>query len=158
MLSQEVEFKDFNGKDHKETLWFHISKKDVLLLGQEAYDDILALAAELQDLAEELETAGPEFIEGDEVVTLEALESSPGELSEGKRKVAEGVRLMGRMLDRVVDLSYGKRSADGMGFNKSPEILTAFKSSIAYDAFLETLLADADVMLAFIGDLLPSNV
>ena len=61
--------------------------------------------------------------------------------------------MVARLLDRLIDLSYGKRSEDGLRFIKSKEVLDEFKSSIAYEAFIEQMLSNQEEMVEFINKL-----
>ena len=61
--------------------------------------------------------------------------------------------MVARLLDRLIDLSYGKRSEDGLRFIKSKEVLDEFKSSIAYEAFIEQMLSNQEEMVEFIKKL-----
>ena len=67
--------------------------------------------------------------------------------------LAESIRMVARLLDRLIDLSYGKRSEDGLRFIKSKEVLDEFKSSIAYEAFIEQMLSNQEEMVEFINKL-----
>lgn len=60
--------------------------------------------------------------------------------------------------EELVKLAYGKKSPDGENFNKSPEIFEEFKSSMAYDAFMEFLLTTEDGASRFITGIMPAKL
>lgn len=62
------------------------------------------------------------------------------------------------LVDKFIDLSYGKKSADGLNFRKKPEYLEDFKSSNAYEAFYMELLSDVNNIINFINGVVPSDV
>lgn len=43
-------------------------------------------------------------------------------------------------IEDIILSAYGERTADGRGFNKSPEIVANFKNSLAYDALFEEMV------------------
>lgn len=67
-----------------------------------------------------------------------------------------------RMVKFFKDLilkSYGKRSADGISFQKSPEISKEFTQTDAYNVlFTELLTGDSSVALEFIQGILPKKI
>lgn len=58
----------------------------------------------------------------------------------------------------IIDASYGIKSSDGQHFEKSPEILTKFKSSPAYSELFMELITDANAGSAFIRAVVPDNL
>lgn len=63
-----------------------------------------------------------------------------------------------RAFDKLVDMSYGVKSADGKRFEKSPELLAKFKSSAAYDSLYMEIMSDTDKALAFIKGIMPAEI
>ena len=59
------------------------------------------------------------------------------------------------LLEYVIEMSYGVKSADGQHFNKSREVVEDFKSSAAYEAFLEKLISQEGYIQDFFGRLVP---
>ena len=55
------------------------------------------------------------------------------------------------LVTSVIDKSYGVKSADGLNFRKSEEILAEFKSREAYSELYTMLLSDADKLADFIN-------
>jgi len=142
MLKKTVEFLDFNGVKCTTDLYFHVSKASVLTAPDPIYNEIIKLATEIQERSKFLQD-----IEEDQDAKLDPL-SKKGQL------LAESIRMVARLLDRLIDFSYGKKNDDGSKFIKGKEVLDEFKSSAAYDAFVEQLLGDPDQMIEFINKLL----
>ena len=59
------------------------------------------------------------------------------------------------LLEYVIEMSYGVKSADGQHFKKSPDVIEEFKSSAAYEAFLEKLITQDGYLQDFFGRLVP---
>ena len=141
MLKKTIKFVDYNGVERTENLYFHVSKTSILTASNGVYNEIMKIAQELQDRAK--------LLEGMEAGSIN--EENP--FDPNNQVLAESIRMVARLLDRLIDLSYGKRSEDGQKFVKSKEILDEFKSSIAYEAFIEQMLSNQDEMVEFINKL-----
>ena len=115
--------------------------KPVENINPEFGDDFLSLAQELQDRAK--------LLEGMETQNI----NQENPFDQNNQVLAESIRMVARLLDRLIDLSYGKRSEDGLRFIKSKEVLDEFKSSIAYEAFIEQMLSNQEEMVEFINKL-----
>lgn len=146
MLKKTVTFNDFNGKEHKQDLYFHVSKTAVLTASDEVYNEIVDIGKQLQQRGEMLEASG---------IEVEVKADDPFDAD--NQLLAGSIRMVARLLDRLVDLSYGKRSEDGLRFSKNPVVLAEFKESAVYDAFVEQMLANQDEMIDFINQLLNAN-
>lgn len=59
------------------------------------------------------------------------------------------------IIEYVIEMSYGVKSEDGQHFKKSREIVEDFKSSAAYEAFLEKLITQDGYIQDFFGRLVP---
>ena len=144
MIKKTIKFKDFNGIERSEDLYFHISKATVLTSSDDVYKEIISIGMDLQergkfltDIEEELNPQDP--------------------FNKNTQLAADSVRMVARLLDRLIDLSFGKRSDDGLKFVKSEQILIDFKNSAAYDNFVEQMIGDQDAMVEFINQLLSAN-
>lgn len=71
--------------------------------------------------------------------------------------IADSVRMIGRLLDRLIDLSYGIKSPVGLKFVKDPNVLNDFKNSMAYDAFVEHMVSNQEELVEFINQLLVTS-
>lgn len=70
---------------------------------------------------------------------------------------ARDEQMFAEVYEKIIDMSYGIKTADGRGFKKSPEILADFKATGAYDAlFIEML--DADKFAAFVTGIIPAEL
>lgn len=141
MLKKTIKYVDYNGVERTENLYFHVSKASVLTASNDVYGEIMKAANELQDRAK--------LLEGMEVSEI----NEENAFDPNNQVLAESIRMVARLLDRLVDLSYGKRSEDGLKFVKSKEVLDEFKSSMVYDAFIEQMLANQEEMIEFINKL-----
>lgn len=62
---------------------------------------------------------------------------------------------LGKLFKEIILRSYGEPSADGIYFNKSPEIRARFENSALYNALYMELLFDADKASEFINKVIP---
>ena len=62
---------------------------------------------------------------------------------------------LGKLFKEIILKSYGEPSADGVYFNKSPEIRDKFEHSALYNALYMELLFDADKASEFINKVIP---
>lgn len=141
MLKQTITFVDFNGVEKTKDLYFHVSKANVLTAPDDAYNEILLIGSNLQEQGKRLEAIESEF-------------DAQDPFNPKTRLVTDSARMIGRLLDRLVDLSYGERSADGSRFIKTQEVLENFKQSAAYEAFIDKMIMNQPDMLKFIERLL----
>lgn len=144
MLKKTIKFKDFNGVERSEDLYFHISKASVLTSSNSVYNEIMSIGLELQERGKFLEDVEGEIDQNDP-------------FSKNNQLIADSVRMVGRLIDRLIDLSYGIKSSDGLKFVKDPQVLMDFKNSAAYDAFVEQMVSNQEELVEFINQLLGSN-
>ena len=145
MLKKTIKFKDFNDVEHTEDLYFHVSKASVLTASNEAYSEIMKIALDLQERAKFLEDVKEEDFD----------QSDP--FNKNSLLVAEAIRMVARLLDQLIDLSYGVRSSDGLRFVRDDKVLTDFKNSAVYDAFVEQMIGNQDELIEFINQLLANT-
>ena len=142
MLKKTVTFTDYNGKEQSADLYFHISKAAVLTAPDPAYKEIMVMAQDLQE-------------RGKYLTDIEGSINRDDPFDPNAQLVTEAVRIVAKLLDRLVDLAYGERSSDGSHFVKNETVLNNFKSSAAYEAFVEQMLMSKDDdLLNFINQLL----
>ena len=65
-------------------------------------------------------------------------------------------KLLSRLFEDLILISYGKKSDDGKVFLKNDEIREEFRCSAAYDALYWELMTDADAAGDFFTSLIPS--
>ena len=145
MLKKTIKFKDFNGVERSEDLYFHISKASVLKSSDTVYNEIISIGQTLQERGKFLE----DLEEGDIDRT--------DPFNKNNQLIADSVRMIGRLLDRLIDLSYGIKSPDGLKFVKDPKVLNDFKNSMAYDAFVEHMVSNQEELVEFINQLLVTS-
>ncbi|GEM_PF-3424238 len=145
MLKKTVKFKDFNDVERTEDLYFHVSKASVLTSSDGAYNEIMKIGLDLQERGKFLEDLKEEDLD----------QSDP--FNKNSQLVAEAIRMVARLLDRLVDLSYGIRSSDGLRFVRDDKVLTDFKNSAVYDAFVEQMITNQDELIEFINQLLATK-
>lgn len=64
-----------------------------------------------------------------------------------------------KMLDLIIEKSFGIKSPDGESFAKGPEIYRAFKENAAYDVFFEWLTEDGGKnSITFVNSVIPQGV
>lgn len=141
MLKKVVKFTDYNGNEHSEDVYFHVSKTSVLTAPDDVYNEIVKIGQDLQEKGKFLSE-----VEG----TID--ENNP--FDKNGQLLAESIRMVARLLDRLVDLSYGEKSPDGMKFVKNQTVLSEFKNSVVYDAFIEQMISNQDELIDFIKSLL----
>lgn len=65
---------------------------------------------------------------------------------------------IGRILDEIVDLSYGEPSDDGERFIKSKELTEAFKQTNAYAEIYIKILSSEETFAEFLKGILPRDI
>ncbi len=156
MYQYTIEYTDFNGNPHIETLYFHISKTSVLMAEDNVYKSIIEQGKALQAQAIGVEEAQKRIAE------KRAATPSNGEFDTSQKIdfdgdemiVANGIRSMARLLAKGLDMSYGIRSEDGTKFSRTPAILEDWKQSLSYEALIDKLLGNPDLMVTFIQNLM----
>jgi len=152
MLKYPITFTDFNGNNHTEDLYFHVSKSSVVMANDDVYSTIINLGKDLQQKAK--------FVEGAQQALQKEASDNAGkettgrEFSQNSLTVADAIRSMARLLDKVLDLSYGIRTEDGLRFIQNEKVLEDWKQSVAYDALIDKLLTNPNEMIDFITRLM----
>jgi len=147
MITQTVTFKNFKGEERMETHYFHITKTSVLNAGQESYDLVLNLGRQIQDRVPRLEA-------------LSKKQSDNGTPNDGDIFdeetifLADSARLMARLLESVVDMSYGILTDDGDRFIRSEDETKKFKQSMAYEYMVDKFMTNPDELSSFIQALM----
>jgi len=71
---------------------------------------------------------------------------------------AEKMKELLEVFDKLLEMSYGKKSDDGQRFEKTPEMLAEFKSSPAYEKLWFDLATNAELGAAFINGVMPQGL
>lgn len=62
------------------------------------------------------------------------------------------------LIQRFIDLSYGRKSNDGRQFVKKEEYLEEFKSTGAYEVLYMELVSDVDKFAEFVNAVIPTDI
>lgn len=71
---------------------------------------------------------------------------------------AKNANILVDIFKKLIDESYGVKTADGRGFKKSPEILADFKSTEAYSELFMKLASDDVYAAEFVNGIFPANM
>lgn len=71
---------------------------------------------------------------------------------------AQDVPTLMKVFEEVLRKSYGRKTLDGRGFEKSDAIWLEFYQSGAYDTLFMELLTDADAAQKFINGIIPEDM
>lgn len=142
MIKKTINFTNFNGVESSKDLYFHVSRTSLLTADDAVYDEIVSISKHLLERGKVLEKMGD----------IKINEENP--FDEDNQLLAQSVRMVARLLDRLVDLAYGERSEDGSKFLKGKDVVTAFKQTAAYEAFVDQLIANPDEMISLINSLM----
>jgi hypothetical protein len=132
MLKQTLTYQNFNGKNVTEVLWFNLTKADLI--------SNIALVDEIEEMR----------------ISMFGDAKDPSEVEERELSNSE-VSMLVAIVEKIVEIAYGKRSVDGLIHDKSPEVYRSFRYSAGYDAFVIGLFKEPDRMLKFIESLMPSE-
>lgn len=129
MFKYEITYTDFNEKEQKETLRFHMTPDEFTRIKDLIPDD-------LDDIAKRAEKWGKD--------NSEVQETDLDDLV----KVVD-------MIKSIVLDAYGEVSEDGRYFDKSEEIKNRFYRSAAYSELIDKFLTEPELMVKFINAITP---
>lgn len=72
-------------------------------------------------------------------------------------KKKDAVEIM-KTFDKLIDASYGVKSADGRLFVKNPEVLAEFKATQAYSDLYKEICTDSEKAIKFVMGIIPVEV
>lgn len=72
-------------------------------------------------------------------------------------KKKDAVEIM-KTFDKLIDASYGVKSADGRLFVKNPEVLAEFKATQAYSDLYKEICTDSEKAIKFVMEIIPVEV
>jgi hypothetical protein len=121
MFKHEVTYTDFNDKERTETLYFNISKAEIIKL-----------------------EAGTFKGKGFSEMIQEIIDSE------------DNVEII-KWFSEIIKLAYGKKSDDGIRFEKSDEIYKEFEQSPAYDEFFTWLISETNNATVFVNGIMPKG-
>lgn len=141
MIKQTVTYVNFLGEEKTATYYFHITKAKVLTASDADYKSILELGKELEERAKVIER-------------MEGTDIPEDPFDEQTIYVANTVRSMASLLEKVIDLSYGELSPDGEQFVQTEECLARFKNTAAYTHMMNEFLTNPNEVVTFIENVL----
>lgn len=133
MFTKTVNYTDFNDNEVTETLYFNLSKRELVKMAMDLPKEIREKISKDPDNVNEQEAAI-------------ALATSLGE---------KGVF---EFIEELVKNAYGVKSEDGRKFLKDPKLSEEFTHSIAYDELIMEFMSDENAGLEFVNKLIPSAV
>lgn len=132
MLKETVNYVDFDGNDVTEELYFNLTQTELVEMSMDLPDDITNAVGDGNNVDKEVAAAK----------IIEAL---------GGKGVFEFVK-------QLLLKSYGRKTANGRGFEKSEELTKEFSQSLAFDAIFMELMSNDVKAAEFVNKIIPSNV
>lgn len=71
---------------------------------------------------------------------------------------AQDVPSIMQIFEEIIEKSYGRKTPDGRGFEKSPELYNSFKQTEAYTELFMSLITDADEAAKFFNGIVPADL
>lgn len=130
MLKKTKTYTDFNGESRTEDFYFHLSKPELLKMMAKFYPDVLVSQ----------ETKNEEY---SSLIAKIVDDKSPIELVD--------------LFEYIILKSYGKKSADGREFEKTPEMEKRFSQMPVYSDIFMDLLSNPEEMRTFFDGILPKD-
>ena len=129
MLKREISYKDYDGHDRTETLWFNMNRFE-----------LTEFAADIPDS------------------TFKRLSGAKDMQSIGLIANDMGIKSSIGFVKKRVLASYGVKSEDGRRFIKSPELREEFMQTIAFDTFMSELMTDDNAAANFVNSIIPADL
>lgn len=117
MFKKTVNYVDYNDQEQTRTLYFNLTKSEVIELETEVDGGFTNMLKDLMDSK-------------------------------------DGNKIM-RIFKKLILKSYGIKTPDGQGFDKSEEISRQFEHSAAYDALFTELCTNTEAAIEFITKVMP---
>lgn len=131
MLKKTMTYTDFNGTQRTEDFYFHLSKPELLKMMARFYPDVLTTS----------ETKNEEYLS---LISKIVEDKTPAELVD--------------LFEYIILKSYGRRSADGKEFEKTPDLEKKFSQMPVYSDIFMELLTNNESMKAFFNGVLPKDM
>lgn len=128
MIKKTIKYEDFNGTEHTEDFYFHLSETELARMEMR-----------------ETQILNDEAIGGLNARLNAIVKSGSG-------------RLILEVFEDLVKQSYGVRSEDGSRFSKNEEAWNDFKDSGAYDSLFMELVTDAKAAADFVNGIVPKSI
>lgn len=133
MIKRTITYKDFDGKDVTEDLYFNLTQFEATELSIEMPEEISSEASNVKT-NEDAIAAGNRILQkmsGKEIVDF---------------------------VKKLVLKSYGIKSEDGKRFIKSDKISEEFSQTIAFSDFMMELMTNDEAVTTFINGVIPSDL
>lgn len=130
MFSKTVKYEDYNGNQRSETLWFNLTQTELLKIAMDLPDGTIP--------------EDPNKVDNDQLAATLFQKL-------GNKGIYE-------FIESLVLKAYGVKSEDGRRFIKTPDMVTEFSQTLAFDAIMLELMSDANAAAAFINSAIPANV
>lgn len=133
MIKRTVTYKDYDGNDRKEDLYFNLTQFEATEIAMELPDGTIEELGNSNDGKDEI------------VVATHLVERL------GNKGIIDFIK-------KVVLKSYGVKSPDGRRFIKSEELSTEFSQTPVFSEFMMELLSDDNAASAFISGVIPPDL
>ena len=133
MIKRTVNYKDFDGKERTEDLYFNLTQFEATEMSME-------MPTEITEEASNIKTANDATEAGERLVK-----------KMGEKGIVEVVKAL-------VLKAYGVKSEDGRTFKKSAAISEEFSQTVAFSNFMMELLSNEEECNAFINGVIPSEL
>lgn len=132
MIKKTITYTDFDGNERTEDLYFNLTKNELI------------------DIAADMPSGISEVMKED----IDKID-----VEEAGRKVLEKLGGAGviKFIRNLVQKAYGIKSEDGRRFIKNEQITTEFTQTLAYDAFVMSLLENDEEASNFINNVIPAD-
>ena len=134
MLKETVTYKDYNGNERTEELYFNMNQFELTEFAASLPDDLFDAITDANDKQEDNSS-----------MTIRVVEKL------GRVGVIDFIK-------RLVLDSYGVKSEDGLYFEKSDEIKRKFSQTVAFDTVMTKLLQDDISAANFVNGIISSDM
>lgn len=135
MIKQEITYTDFNGVEQTTNVYFNLTKREAMNIGLNKNEGLMKDLTEASEMFKNIKNI--DDLNDDEKNNI--------------------IRTIVKIIDVIVEASYGIRSEDGATFIKNKENTETFMSSLVYDSLFEELISDIKKFTIFISGLLPDS-
>lgn len=135
MIKQEITYTDFNGVEQTTNVYFNLTKREAMNIGLNKNEGLMKDLTEASEMFKNIKNI--DDLNDDEKNNI--------------------IKTIVKIIDVIVEASYGIRSEDGAKFIKNKANTEEFMSSIVYDSLFEELISDIKKFTMFISGLLPDS-
>lgn len=132
MLKKVVNYEDFDGNNVTEELYFNMTQTELVEMSMDLPDGITNAIGDGENVDQEVAAAK----------VIEAL----------------GGKGIFAFVKQLLLKSYGRKTANGRGFEKSEELTKEFSQSLAFDTIFMELMSDDVKAAEFVNNIIPASV